>query len=376
METIYRKATPELKADLIDFGNFVFSQSSRPHDFKTLLPKMYGDNAIDNMESCHYVALQDGKIKGMVAALPIKYHVLGEVLNMRFVGTVSTHPYSRGEGHMIKTMEMMINDAKDSGVDILALGGQRQRYNYYGFEKAGIVYYFGINGSNIRHAYRNIDASGYEFVELKASDKENLDFCFDLYSKQPVYGERPKDKFLEYMHSWNSSCKVIFKDGERIGYSYGNGRELMLVDDEKYLLPVIKALYNADKFGGTLEVPSYCTERIKLIRNHCEVCHIQPCEMIYVINWERVLNAFFGLALSYRKLDDGKVTVKIDDEIFSIEVTGGRAAIAKTNAEPQYVMTSMEAKRRFFALDLLALDDENFHNWLPLPFYMNGADTF
>ena len=98
--------------------------------------------------------------------------------------------------------------------------------------------------------------------------------------------------------------------------------------------------------------------------------------MIYVINWERVLNAFFGLALSYRKLDDGKVTVKIDDEIFSIEVTGGRAAIAKTNAEPQYVMTSMEAKRRFFALDLLALDDENFHNWLPLPFYMNGADTF
>lgn len=39
----YRFAAPEHRADLIDFINYVFSQNSVPHDFKTLIPKVYAD---------------------------------------------------------------------------------------------------------------------------------------------------------------------------------------------------------------------------------------------------------------------------------------------------------------------------------------------
>ena len=31
--------------DILDFANYVFSQSSQPHDFRRLLPKLYGENS-------------------------------------------------------------------------------------------------------------------------------------------------------------------------------------------------------------------------------------------------------------------------------------------------------------------------------------------
>ena len=31
--------------DILDFANYVFSQTSQPHDFRRLLPKLYGENS-------------------------------------------------------------------------------------------------------------------------------------------------------------------------------------------------------------------------------------------------------------------------------------------------------------------------------------------
>ena len=41
----YRLSLPSEWDDVVDFANFVFSQAHRPHDFKTLLPKVYADGA-------------------------------------------------------------------------------------------------------------------------------------------------------------------------------------------------------------------------------------------------------------------------------------------------------------------------------------------
>ena len=135
-QTDYVVATPADREEVVDFANYVFSQAHRPHDFKTLLPKAYADH-LPELGAKHYLAKQEGRIRALVADRMIDMRLLDDTLRVGCVGTVSVHPYSRSEGHMKRLMTMMLEDARAEGLDLLMLGGIRQRYNYFGFEQAG-----------------------------------------------------------------------------------------------------------------------------------------------------------------------------------------------------------------------------------------------
>lgn len=64
--------------DILDFANYVFSQSSQPHDFRRLLPKLYGENS--GSEGYHYLVREDGRIRAMVCAMPLSLLVAGKPL--------------------------------------------------------------------------------------------------------------------------------------------------------------------------------------------------------------------------------------------------------------------------------------------------------
>ena len=122
LPTEYRMTVPEDKADVIDFANLVFSQAHQPHDFSTLLPKVYGPDAERLAE--HFIATQNGKIRGCVGLYKEDYKLGDSMLKLGFVGTVSVHKYSRGEGHMQKLMTMMnlIYSLKMMRVFLFAIG--------------------------------------------------------------------------------------------------------------------------------------------------------------------------------------------------------------------------------------------------------------
>ena len=95
----YRRATASDRAKILDFINMVFSMTVRPHDFSTLIPKVYGPGR--GLAEIHCIALDDNDaVRGVVAALPQEIHILDQTLRTAFVGSVSVHPYARGEGHM------------------------------------------------------------------------------------------------------------------------------------------------------------------------------------------------------------------------------------------------------------------------------------
>ena len=71
--TEYRLARPQEEADVLDFINMVFSMHSQPHDFAALLPKVY---AHPGFARYHYVAVEDGHIRGTVALLPLTLRVV------------------------------------------------------------------------------------------------------------------------------------------------------------------------------------------------------------------------------------------------------------------------------------------------------------
>ena len=66
--TEYRFARPEEEPQILDLIDLVFSQGSRPHDFRKLLPKVY---AHPGFAGFHAVAVRENRIRAVIAMLPL-----------------------------------------------------------------------------------------------------------------------------------------------------------------------------------------------------------------------------------------------------------------------------------------------------------------
>ena len=373
--TEYVVDTPMDREEIVDFANYVFSQAHEPHDFKTLLPKAYGDQ-LPELGAKHYLAKQAGRIRALVADRVIGLRILDETLKVGCVGTVSVHPYSRSEGHMKALMKMMTDDARSQALDLLMLGGIRQRYNYFGFEQAGWAYRYNIEEPAVRHALGGVDDSGVAFSELAEDKPEEVDFAWRLAASLPMAGERSRERFLDIMHSWHSRCRLIRIDGGMAGYVMGEGSEIALLNEDD-LPRVIKALYRDDKPGRiSIACGPHQTRRIEILGEICSNRSVGSVEMINVLNWPRVLTALLKLRASFLPLEDGELTIAIDGEApLTIRVAGGAPAVAAEGRKPDLCFTHMQAQRRLFGLEAFALGSA-YRNWFPLPFCVSPADTF
>jgi predicted N-acetyltransferase YhbS len=268
--TEYLVASPADRDDCLDFGNFVFSQAHAPHDFKQLLPKVYGDNVNCAVEAKHFIARRDGRIRAMVACLPTVMHYLDRTLNIGFVGTVSVHPYARGEGHMKRLMADMYADAQAQGYDMLALGGLRQRYGYFGFNAAGVCLSFNVTSTNLRHCTAELDCSDVTLTDLTEERPDEVDFAYALSQSRPIVGERTRERFLDIVHSWKCRCRLIRIGGEPVGYIMDRAVEVVL-KDENLLPKVLKALFAADGLNSVDIAAAPCEkERIAVLSALCE----------------------------------------------------------------------------------------------------------
>lgn len=373
--TEYTLARRGDEAALIDFANYVFSQSSRPHDFKRLLPKVYGDHVFAADMAAHYIARRDGAIRALVAMLPLEMRVLDSRLSLGFVGSVSVHPYERGQGHMKRLMGDMLSDARRRGLDLLILGGQRQRYGYFGFERAGVGLHYTVTATNLRHCLGEADVSDISFSRLTADQPDELAFVHRLCRARSVYVERPESRLLDILHSWDSDCLLIRKGGDMIGYVSGAIIEIGLTDES--LLPlVLRALFAAKGLEhAALSVAPYETERIRALRPLCESYSLQSLEMVNVLNWQSVLTALLRLKASYTRLEDGCVTLKVDGGAFALQVRDGRPTVTRFAGAPDLSLGHLEATQLLFGLES-AVCAHPLYNWLPLPFFMSAADGF
>lgn len=362
------------REEIIDFINYVFSQAHRPHDFKKMMPKSYADDAID-LGAVHYLAKKDGKIKAVIAQRIMDVNCGGNRLKLGLIGNVSVHPYSRGEGYMKQLMAMAIRDAKTRGVDMMALGGQRQRYAYFGFENAGANLRFSVTKENIRHCFGDLDVSDISFRDFDEATEPELREAIALYESRPYYGVRPWVEYRNIMRTWQRSSRLILRQGGIIGYSSGD--ELVL-RQEADLGPVLKALFAADGLGEMkLTVMPWQTERAAFLSRICEGSSIAEQEQIRVLNWQRVLQTLLSFKAAYTALQDGTVALAIDGQSLQITVAGGKPLVEACEATENAIpMTQNEALLRLFGLNSLLLPEEIFKNWAPLPFMIDGPDTY
>lgn len=207
-------ARPQDKNEIVDFCDLVFSKAHRPHDFTTLLPRLYG--AHGDGAAHHFLLREDGRIVATILAYPIPVHVGGQTLLSLGVGSVSTHPRFRGQGFM-KTLLAAVDDrARELGADFAVLGGQRQRYEHFRYVHAGYQLRGTLSTDNVRHALRTVSCEGYALAPMTQAD---VPAALALHTAQPGFCERREDAFLDVLRSWDASPFVLTKDGAFIGYA-------------------------------------------------------------------------------------------------------------------------------------------------------------
>ncbi len=370
-------AVPSQEEDILDFINYVFSSAHVPHDFKKLLPFVYGRKGFYDL---HLVALENDKIKGTVALLPFLMRVGNESLNAGFIGSVSAHPYERGRGVMKGLMALENKEAEGKNMDLVFLSGMRHRYNYFGFERFGTNFAFTLNEDSARHALNEIDSENCEIVPFSEASNKNIDSAYNIFlRKQLVCAKRSFEEFKQKASSWKNEGFLFLHKGIVKGYfiySSRNTAEEMCVENES-ALPCLKLIL--ERFGNSKIIcPAWNKELFEKAEQVCESYNIFSSDMLRVYNWENVLNAGMKLKAAQTALQRGRLVLGIERAgTFCIEVNKENAAAYKTNEEASVEFTQEKAVQALFSpLGLFKQKCNAFSSWLPMSLELSSPDGF
>lgn len=377
-QIIYKgRGTPEMYDDMMDFLNFVFGFNGNENDFKKLFPKLYKPE----YNPCHnnYVVTENGKLKAAIGAYDDVLSVGDEELKCRGIGNVAVHPNSRSKGYMIDCMNMALENMIKDGVDISHLDGQRQRYGYFGFERACPEFGITVTRTNIRHAFRDVPLANIEIRDVKPDDTELLDKIYELHSKRPERIKRQREKLYDILSCGKNVPRVFIKDGEVIGYCISNLGELTLTD-MKYFDDVIRCF--VEKYGDTSTIlfADWNKKMIEEAIKFGQGLGRGESVMVNILNFKKVISALIKFKASCESLCDGELTVLIHgyagDCKLKIAVTNGMTSVEDCEGEADLELTHLEAIKFFFGVHSFAwnLVKPEIRTWFPLPLYIDSAD--
>jgi len=270
------------KNEIIDFIDYVFSKTYRPHDFAALLPKLYGERG--DAAKHHIVVREDGKIVATMLCYPVILHAGGKAYTTLGIGSVSVHPRARGKGYLGAMMKMVDQRAEELGAVFAALGGQRQRYQYYGFDHGGYQLRAALETVNVRHALRSVEAEPFELIPMTQA---HVPDAMALMQKQPCFCVRREDAYLDILRSWNNQPFAVIKDGAFTGFgvSRQNGSSChvaeLLLENEADFPAVMKALSAAHGNLSICAAP-WQRERARWLSSVCEEYALMPNCMMKV----------------------------------------------------------------------------------------------
>ncbi|MDR3191476.1 MAG: GNAT family N-acetyltransferase, partial [Treponema sp.] len=317
MSVQFEKAQAGDYGDVIDFGNYVFSQAHVPHDFPLLLPKLYKPEYF--MDGIHYIAREDGRIRAIVGAYPLEMQVPGDVLSGRGIGLVSVHPYHRSRGFMKVLMNMALEDMKRDGMVFSGLGGQRQRYEYFGYVPAGFSCSFECETANITHTLGRGFKTGLALRRLSGGDEALADYLYATHESKPVRMLRQRDRFFDIISSWKSLAFVITEGQRPAGYLLYNpgGRlihEINLEDNSRAAecIGLFLQAGEGPRDGVTVEIQPWEGEKIAAFSRFAESYSIRPAWNLALFDYRRFLLPFLKLQSSLRTLPGGSFTLHIE----------------------------------------------------------------
>jgi len=377
METITAKDGEE--RELLRFLDKAFTNI--PPRFLKSLPKLYKTE----YHPCpnNLIVREGRQIRAAVGLFPMEFYVGGEKLIAAGIGNVAVGKAWRGEGYMKRLMGQSLALSKQRGTDLLALGGQRQRYQYFGFEDAGVSYNYSVTKTNLRHA--RLEKTALTVEPLRPGDTETLRAVHALNEAAPLHCKRDFAALWDILRSWSNVPYVLRRDGVFAGY-FLSGQEIKGVSELRLTDPAdiggaVQAILAAAPKDVSFSLSPVETEANAFLAGICENVGVSHVEQFHIMNYERVLRAFLRLSARVKPLCDGEIVVHINGflelETLRLRVEGGETSVEATDAPPDVTLEHLAATRCFFApvsperntLPAFAAA------WFPLPLAFPGADS-
>ncbi len=376
MQTVFCRGTAADLPAIIDFGNYVFSHAGDATDFPSLIPKLYGPGS--DSGPYHYLLKEEGLIRAMACVQPLNLRVAGEPLQAACIGTVSVHPYARGRGYMKALMTRVTADLKAQGTAFACLGGQRQRYEYYGFTPTGVQTAFHLTAANLRHRYGSA-GDWVTFWPLESPEDPLVREAFSLYEAQPVAGARTPETFCAVCRTWNMQPLAVQIDGAFAGYVCARGETVQELRLRRAAdLPAVCAALMRREGVEALRVtlPLWEREAIAWFADVAEYGQTAPNSQFLLLDFPTVTRAFMRCRAALPPLADGRLVLDIAGTCrIKLTVQAGIPAVEETAEPPDVSLPPFEAARLLFSplggMPGLPVPP----GWFPLPLYVPGLDA-
>ena len=358
--------------EALEFLDGVFGEH-RPHDFATLLPSIYQPS--DELMSCNHALREDGRIRAIVGLFPIDWQVGDRRLKVGGIGGVSTLRSARGRGFMGILMRHCVERMKAEGFHLSWLGGQRQRYGYFGYEKCGQTLSFDLGPANMRHA--RPEPMDLRFEALEPGHSERLERAWGMHRARQVHCLRRKSWFHRYLRAWyNRPHTALDASGEMAGYLVAGGEGGPVVElvgrDEETAAAMAPAWVRARDAGSVrFTLPPEQRGLARRLDAMAESVSVASSGNWQVFDWAATVEALMGVC---ERLPEGEADLGIEGHgRLRIRVRDGRPECLRDEASGGETWDPRTAMRILFgplapdrvtavppALDALRA-------WCPLP---------
>ncbi len=371
--------------DLMSLIDLTFGFKTPETQFLGLLPKCY--KPAYRPQDSNYVVVTDGKPVAAVGAYDHEVIIAGYRIPCRGIGNVAVHPEHRAHGYMKLTMDTAVDDMVKDGIALSTLGGRRQRYQYFSYDKCGVCHTFVITADNLRHTYGSTEAPLSAKIVTDANDPalDGIKVLSDNGAFAPV---RSREMFLDIALTWHASLYAVSdpSDGRLVGYAIvePNGfiTEVRAARNEDFMSLIRTIFATLGQGSITLRLPDHETAALAAVAPVAEGMQT-GCSMSYsVLNYALLVEATLALKTTYTHLADGTLTVLIHgragDECLSVTLKDNRPTVTRvplgTSADLEWA--HLDAMNILFAPfspkrnELAGIPG----GWFPLPIWMYRAD--
>jgi hypothetical protein len=277
---------------------------------------------------------------------------------------------------------------KAAGCAFGELGGQRQRYQFWGFERCGAIAEASFSTKNLHHAFGEREiAPGWRAAKIGPEDSAALAQAQALIESQPIHIRHDPAAFYDILCSWREVPWGVW-EGDQLRAFFtlshdGKRVEQFLLQDANHLEMALRCVYAAlpeDSYKSVkFTIPLWQKDLLALAEEISEGVDGDDAGMFTILSWEQVLGALLTLQARCKPLPDGELTARIDGdcgtETLRFSVAGGVPRVEPFPGAPDLTFSHLEALR-FFLAPVSVKRDENAlaQAWFPLPLWLPGLD--
>ena len=147
-------------------------------------------HALSQVEN-RFVIKDDDKVVSHVGYTDQTILVEGKEIKVAGITFVSTYPDYRGKSFMTQLLNCCISAMTEEGYAFSDLGGDRQRYNHFGWENAGREWSFYITQRSLMDTSTSV---GLTVTPYQASSEE-IDVIIAIHDREPLRMKRTRELY-------------------------------------------------------------------------------------------------------------------------------------------------------------------------------------